>query len=320
MYTIKRAAELTGLSVATLRAWERRYGIVSPQRTDSGYRLYDAAAVRALSVMNSLVQEGWTPKLAAAEAERRLRAEGARRPEAAAGEPLPGAPAPVVATGLVREKGPGVPADAEMAALVDAAAGLDAAALADLLDDAFSRGSFESVVDGWLMPALRVLGDAWARGRVSVAGEHMASYAVQRRLAAAYEAAAQRTEGPRVIVGLPPGARHELGLLAFATAARRVGLSTVYVGADLPAEDWSGAVAANEAVCVVLSVPSARDLRALRRVVADLRAGHPELTIAVGGRQQARAPEGCVQLGHDIGAAARLLADELGAVPAAGAR
>lgn len=312
MYTIKRAAELTGLSVATLRAWERRYGIVSPQRTDSGYRLYDAAAVRALSVMNSLVQEGWTPKFAAAEAQRRLGAEGPDGPGPAPGEPARGRPAPVVATGLRREKASGEPANAELEALVDAASRLDAAALADLLDDAFSRGSFESVVDGWLMPALRVLGDAWARGRVSVAGEHVASYAVQRRLAAAYEAAAQRSGGPRILVGLPPGARHELGLLAFATAARRVGLSTVYVGADLPAEDWAAAVTANDAVCVVLSVPSARDLGPLRRVVTDLRAGHPALTIAVGGRQQAKAPEGCVQLGHDIGGAARLLAERLG--------
>jgi methanogenic corrinoid protein MtbC1 len=216
-----------------------------------------------------------------------------------------------VATGTIPEPADGTPGAVEWEAFVDAAARLDAVALADLLDLAFSRGSFESVVDGWLMPALHALGDAWAAGRVSVAGEHMAAYAVQRRLAAAYEAAGPRASGPRVIVGLPPGARHELGLLAFATAARRVGLSTVYVGADLPAEDWSAAVSSNEAVCVVLSVPSRRDLRAVRRVVEDLRSAHPRIVIAVGGRQQEQAPEGCLQLGHDIGAAARLLAQQV---------
>jgi methanogenic corrinoid protein MtbC1 len=109
-------------------------------------------------------------------------------------------------------------------------------------------------------------------------------------------------------------------LLAFATAARRVGLSTVYVGADLPAEDWSAAVAANEAVCVVLSAPSGRDLRALRRVVEDLRAAQPGIVIAVGGRRQEQAPAGCLQLGHDIAAAARTLAEELEALTAAGPR
>ena len=41
MFTIKRAAELTGLPVATLRAWERRYGVVAPIRSEGGYRLYE---------------------------------------------------------------------------------------------------------------------------------------------------------------------------------------------------------------------------------------------------------------------------------------
>ena len=65
MYTIKHAAEVTGLSVATLRAWERRYGVVTPHRTEAGYRLYDDEAVHALSVMASLVVEGWSPRQAA---------------------------------------------------------------------------------------------------------------------------------------------------------------------------------------------------------------------------------------------------------------
>ena len=60
------------MSVATLRAWERRYGIVTPHRTEAGYRLYDGAAVHALSVMNALVVEGWAPREAAAETLRRI--------------------------------------------------------------------------------------------------------------------------------------------------------------------------------------------------------------------------------------------------------
>ena len=72
MYTIKRAAEVTGISVATLRAWERRYGVVSPQRSDGGYRLYGPEDVRALAIMNSLVNEGWSAREAAAETLNRL--------------------------------------------------------------------------------------------------------------------------------------------------------------------------------------------------------------------------------------------------------
>lgn len=300
MYTIKRAAELTGLSVATLRAWERRYGVVTPARTEGGYRLYDAAAVRALTLMNGLVQEGWTPKLAADETERRLAAEHGAPPSSGAATLEPVAP-------LSTDE-----------RFLEAAVRLDPVALSDLLDEVFARGSFERVVDGWLMPALVSLGQAWSEGRVTVAGEHMVSYAVLRRLAAAYEAAGSPVGGPRVLVGLPPASRHELGLLAFATAARRAGLATVYVGADLPAEDWSAAVSAHGAVAAVLAAPTDKDVDALRSVIADLSTRHPDLLIAVGGGLQDEAPEGCLLLGHDLGKAARLLAEDLAARPRRG--
>ena len=65
MYTIKEAAARTGISVALLRAWERRYGVVEPVRTAAGYRVYDDAALDRLRAMRRLVDDGWSPSLAA---------------------------------------------------------------------------------------------------------------------------------------------------------------------------------------------------------------------------------------------------------------
>ena len=65
MYTIKEAALRTGVSVALLRAWERRYAIVEPTRTSAGYRLYDDAAIGRLRAMRALVNAGWSPRQAA---------------------------------------------------------------------------------------------------------------------------------------------------------------------------------------------------------------------------------------------------------------
>src|SRR4029079_60120 len=66
MYTIKQAATRTGLSIPTIRAWERRYGVVAPTRTAAGYRLYDDAAIERLAAMRSLVEtDGWRPSQAA---------------------------------------------------------------------------------------------------------------------------------------------------------------------------------------------------------------------------------------------------------------
>src|SRR5512135_3111541 len=66
MYTIKQASVRCGVAVPTIRAWERRYGVVTPARTASGYRLYDDLALERLARMRLLVSQGWQPSVAAA--------------------------------------------------------------------------------------------------------------------------------------------------------------------------------------------------------------------------------------------------------------
>ena len=78
---------------------------------------------------------------------------------------------------------------------VAAAEALDGEAIEEALDELFGRGSFEAIVDTWLMPAAAALGDAWETGRIDVAGEHAASAAMARRLAGAFEAAAALMAG-----------------------------------------------------------------------------------------------------------------------------
>ena len=119
---------------------------------------------------------------------------------------------------------------------------------------------------------------------MSVAGEHLASNAVHRRLGQALEAAGPAPTGtaPRVLVGMPPGGRHELGALAFAVAARRAGIPVTYLGPDLPAADWQAA--ASRAAAVVLGAVTARDRTAALDVAGRLHAARPELVIAFGGK------------------------------------
>lgn len=285
MYTIRTAARVTGVSEATLRAWERRYEVIRPQRTEAGYRLYDDAAIDTVRAMRDLVARGVAPSQAAAQ--------------------------------LRVGRGPGFDAGFEpqdVAGFVAAARDLDAVALARSLDDAFSRASFERVADGWLMPALAALGTAWAEGNLSVAGEHLAAQCVMRRLGMAYEAAGERPAADAVLIGLPPGARHELGALAFAVAARRVGLSTAYLGADVPENDWLTAAERLRRTpqrAVVLAVASRRDARTGAGVVAGLHARDADLLLAAGGRAQHLLPDPCIQLGHEVGAAAAALAARL---------
>jgi DNA-binding transcriptional MerR regulator/methylmalonyl-CoA mutase cobalamin-binding subunit len=288
MFTIKEASARTGVSVASLRAWERRYGVVEPQRTDSGYRLYDERALEALSAMRRLVNQGWSPATAAAAI--------SSGDVATAASSQPSGPAVPVA---------GSPALTE--AFLDAASTVDVSAIESVLDQAFALGSFETVVDGWLMPALTALGEAWAEGRVDVAGEHAASYAVMRRLSQAFAAASSVSHGPRIVVGLPAGSHHELGALAFATAARRRGLAVVYVGADLPVDSWIRAVRAFPTRVAVLGVPTPKDRATASETAQALLANGRGLVVAAGGAHADDLAPGVVRLPCSITESARAL-------------
>jgi MerR family transcriptional regulator, light-induced transcriptional regulator len=303
MYTIKRASEMVGVPVATLRAWQRRYGVVNPGRSASGYRLYGADDIAVLRRMHALVASGWSPKeaAAAASAEADLERESSDLPR---DEPP---------RGRSRRTGTGT------LDLVAAAAALDPEAITWLLDDHFAKGSFEQVVDGWLLPELERLGQAWADGAVSVAGEHLAAAAVQRRLSAAFDAAAlDNARSPLLLTGLPPECRHELGILAFATAARRQGLAVIHLGSDLPLRDWLSAADWHQPDAVVIAVPTLSDVAPALEIVEGF-AGRREL-VAIGGRHQDAVLEragrlggrSAVPLGQSIARAASLLRDRLG--------
>lgn len=272
MYTIKEAAARSGVPVQLLRAWERRYGVVHPARTDSGYRLYDEPSIDRLRAMRRLIDDGWAPSTAAThirglddDAVGQLVAGSARSPGSGSSRAVSGA------AQLGEE-------------FVDAASRFDERAIEELLDEMFARGTFEQVADELVLPSLVALGEAWARGRVDVAAEHAAAGAVQRRLGAAFMAAGRAADEAVVLVGLPPGARHDLGALAFATAVRRAGLGVRFLGADLPLQDWLDAATRTSAVAAAIGVIISSDVDPAERVGRALRAANPGMAIAFGGR------------------------------------
>ena len=193
---------------------------------------------------------------------------------------------------------------------MSAATQLDTAGIEESLDGGFALGSFEHVVDSWLFPTLAALGDGWASAEIDVAGEHMASHAVHRRLSSAFEAAGSRSRGPAVVVGLPSGSQHDLGALAFATAIRRRGLDVLYLGANVPVDSWETAVRSRCTQAAVLAVVTPTD-RPTALAVAERLLGHDVAPIVCsGGASGAHLATGVHALAPSIGAAAHEL-DEL---------
>ncbi len=309
MYTIKEVAARTGLTPAVIRAWERRYGVVRPARSTSGYRLYNDAAVARLRTMRRLVDEGWLPSEAArvievGEVAQLSHGETTSPIEFAVASRVAG----VFALDFKKER-------AELVErFVEAAARHDDAELETILDEIAARGRFEAIVDDLLLPAAAALGDAWASGHLDVGAEHAASAAIYRRLAAAFLAAAVPASERPVLVGLPPGSRHELGALAFAVASRRLGLAVRYLGPDVPVSSWLEASRTTGAWLVVLGVVSPVDRQPAVEVARAVKAAAPGVVVAMGGRSAPEPPlraagKAWIRLPDRVTEAARAVAD-----------
>jgi MerR family transcriptional regulator, light-induced transcriptional regulator len=296
MYTIKQAAVRSGVSITTIRAWERRYGVVEPGRTAAGYRLYDDASIERLAVMRHLVEtEGWRPSQAA----ERVLAPGAG-PMRPSGDPdasqiglAPDDPTVDAAASAGLAIGSETdPARLLVAEFVSAAQRLDTAAMERILDEGFAAQRFELALEDVVYPALRALGDGWSTGDVDVAVEHAASETVRRRLARFHDAVASGTGVPDVVVGLPPGGLHEIGAFALAVALRRAGLSVLYLGANVPLDSWLVTIQETGAPVVALGVVARSDVGAAADVVEALRGLARPTHCALGGRLSRSIPQG----------------------------
>ena len=168
-------------------------------------------------------------------------------------------------------------------AFVGAARELDIDGMERIVDDAFAAQRFELAMDDVVFPALRAVGRAWAAGDLDVGAEHAASETVRRRLSRFFDAARTPMTAILVLVGMPPGGRHELGAFAFAVASRRAGQAVTYLGMDVPLESWLRSARETGAVAIVLGAVTNEDVAGVDAVVEAIRTLSRPLTCFAGG-------------------------------------
>jgi len=210
-YPISTVAELTGINPITLRAWERRYGLIQPQRTDKGHRLYSAADIERIREVLRLVEEGVSI--------------GQVRSALQAGESAP-----------VDTSGDTTWQDyrARMIASIEQ---FDEAGLEEVYNEALALYPIEIVTRRLLVPLLKELGLRWETAIGSVAEEHFFGVYMRNKLGARFHHRQGNPRGPRLVAACLPGELHEIGLLLFALAAHNRGFQIVLLGADMPLQE-----------------------------------------------------------------------------------
>ncbi|HZB41428.1 MAG TPA: B12-binding domain-containing protein [Ilumatobacter sp.] len=218
---VMRIGELSrrvGVSEHLLRAWESRYGLLTPVRSSGNFRLYSSSDERTVRRMQFHIAHGLAPAEAA-----RLAIAEARRPA----EP----------TDRMFGSGSGGRdqqrlADSLQRALDDFDEGAAQAVLDRLLSDFTLATALREVV----LPYLRQLGERWERGEATVAQEHFATNVIRGRLTGLARGWGDGL-GPRAIIAGPPAELHDLPLLIFGVVLNRSGWRIDYLGASTPVDE-----------------------------------------------------------------------------------
>ncbi len=197
-----------GVSPELLRAWERRYDLLSPTRTEGGFRLYSEADAQRVGRMLEHLAAG----VSAAEAARLARVE------------------PTVERADVED---GTRLDEHADALRRALDTFDEAAAHAALDRALADFTLDALLRDLVLPYLGELGERWERAEASIAQEHFATSLLRGRLLGLGRGWGTGV-GPQALLACVPGEAHDLGLICFGLALRAQGWRITYLGVDTP--------------------------------------------------------------------------------------
>jgi MerR family transcriptional regulator, light-induced transcriptional regulator len=246
-YKMGTLSRMTGLKPELLRAWQRRFSLFEPERTEGGHRLYTPDDLRVAVYVQELLSAGQSIGEVARRGRPTLVAEARTRGRSVV-EPARDA----ASAGRRR-------AAVDVSDLVDTITGAAVAIDADALDEALDQATEGLDVEAFLSfvvgPASRRIGDLWERGECSVAGEHLASSMFRAGLLRLL-AAAQPPLGaaaPEAILACAPGDYHENGALTAAIRLAGLGWRVVWLGGSTPLADLDKACRTRRPHAVYLS-------------------------------------------------------------------
>jgi len=229
LYTIGTVSKLTGVGAITLRAWERRYGLIQPIRKESGHRLYSRAHIDQINRITALTSKGMRISQI--------------RPE-------------MLETDSSADSGGQEEKDIwneYLNSMVAAIISFDESRLDEIYNEALSLYPIGLVTINLLTPLLIELGLRWESQQGSVAEEHFFAFYLRNKLGARFHHRSRGNTGPLFLLAGLPGEYHEIGLLIFALAAHESGYRLLTLGANMPLNELVAVARKKDCKAILLS-------------------------------------------------------------------
>lgn len=245
LFNLNLVVQETGIKPDTLRAWERRYQIPTPSRTDGGHRLFSSYDIATIHWLLARQEEGmrisqavdYWRELLAAGIDPLL--QGSRVPSPAAEQPA------------VRDSRQ--PLEVLRQQWIEGSLGFDEDLAERALDAAFTHYPWEIVCSQLIYPGLAEVGENWYSGESTVQQEHFTSELVIRKLQTLIAAAPHPIHPQKALISNPPGEFHTIAPLALNLLLRYRGWEVVYLGADVPLDHLQDALASIQPALVIMT-------------------------------------------------------------------
>lgn len=280
LYTIGTVSKLTGVGAITLRAWERRYGLIQPVRKESGHRLFTRAHIDQINRITALTQQGMRISQI--------------RPEMLEVDPVSDS----------EEDADHNAWKEYLNGMIAAIISFDEERLEEIYNEALSLYPISLITSKLLTPLLIELGLRWETGAGRIAEEHFFAFYIRNKLGSRYHHQSRSNSGPLILVAGLPGEHHEIGLLLFSLAALESGYRVLALGANMPLNELSLIAQTTHCSAIVLSGAVEPSDSVLSQSLPDLVRDSP-VPVLVGGLSSvyscdAISRAGAEALGRDI--------------------
>lgn len=273
-YSIKDLEKISGIKAHTIRMWERRYGLIEPQRTETNIRFYSDCDLKRLLNVSILNHNGIKISHIAGLTDAEIKNR--------------------VLDLSIDGRSSSVQIESLMVAMLE----LDETKFLNGLSSSIIKLGFEVSVETVLFPFLERIGVLWQAGTINPAQEHFISNLIRQKLFVAIDNEMQSPvqNGPRIIMFLSEHEQHEIGLLFYNLLARKEGMNVVYLGAGVPLEDLSLVHRLRPADVFMTSFITAMDKQEMEDLLREYHKRFPEIPFYLSGLQmellQPELPEG----------------------------
>ncbi|TKG91957.1 MerR family transcriptional regulator [Puteibacter caeruleilacunae] len=251
-YSVTQVESLTGIKAHTLRVWERRYGFVLPMRTDTNIRYYSEAQLRKLLNVSVLIDCG---------------VRISKIVKMTDGE--------LFEQVNLQVEDPSIDYGEGVNALVLAMLDMNETAFNKVFRASVLRKGLKSTMVDLIYPFLKRVGILWTSGKAVPAHEHYISNLIRQKIIASIDMLPDaRGDAPTIILFLPEGEEHEIGLLLGAFIAKDRGWNVIYLGQNVPTENLFmvvDIVKPKALLTMLVASYSSRSVKAVNEIVKTLK-------------------------------------------------